>query len=67
MRPRTRGTDASSGGAASRCRVQRAPFNGWPGMKSMVMVESMRQTADQVTAETRYFVSSLPPDSKRLT
>jgi predicted transposase YbfD/YdcC len=35
-------------------------------MKSVVMVESMRQTANQVAAETRYFVSSLPPDSKRL-
>lgn len=43
-----------------------APFDGWPGMKSVVMVESMRQTASQVAAETRYFVSSLPPDAKRL-
>jgi predicted transposase YbfD/YdcC len=42
------------------------PFDGWSGMKSVVMVESMRQTANQVAAETRYFVSSLPPDSKRL-
>jgi hypothetical protein len=30
------------------------------------MVESMRQTENQVTAETRYFISSLPPDSTRL-
>jgi predicted transposase YbfD/YdcC len=42
------------------------PFDAWAGMKSVVMVEAMRQTAETVTAEKRYFVSSLPPDSKRL-
>ena len=36
-------------------------------MKSVVMVEAMRQTTEAVTAQTRYFVSSLPPDEKRLT
>lgn len=42
------------------------PFADWAGMQSVVMVESLRQTEEKVTAEKRYFVSSLPPDSKRL-
>jgi predicted transposase YbfD/YdcC len=42
------------------------PYDAWAGMQSVVMVEAMRQTADKVTAEKRYFVSSLPPDSKQL-
>lgn len=44
----------------------RAPFDAWPGLQSVVMVESMRQTANQVAAEKRYFVSSLPADAKPL-
>src|SRR6478735_576442 len=50
---------------ALRC-PQRGPFDAWAGMKSVVMVEAIRQTDEAVTAETRYFVSSLPPDSPRL-
>lgn len=42
------------------------PFDNWVGMQSIVMVESMRQTEDKVSAERRYFISSLPPDSERL-
>jgi len=45
---------------------QGAPFDVWAEMKSVVMVESLRQTDDKVTAEKRYYVSSLAPDSKRL-
>lgn len=45
---------------------QGGPFEAWAGMKSVVMVDAMRQATEAVTAETRYFVSSLPPDSKRL-
>jgi len=43
-----------------------APYDAWAGLQSVVMVESMRQTNDSVTAEKRYFVSSLPPDAKHL-
>lgn len=41
-------------------------FDAWAGMKSVIMVEAMRQTAEDVTANKRYFVSSLPPDSQQL-
>ena len=44
----------------------RAPFDAWPGMKSVVMVEATRQTADGMTTEKRYYVSSLPPEARRL-
>ena len=44
----------------------RAPFDAWPGMKSVVMVEATRQTADGMTTEKRYYVSSLPPEAHRL-
>jgi len=43
-----------------------APYDAWSGLQSVIMVESMRQTNDSVTAERRYFVSSLPPDDKHL-
>jgi predicted transposase YbfD/YdcC len=43
-----------------------APYDVWSGLQSVIMVESMRQTNDNVTAEKRYFVSSLPPDAKHL-
>jgi predicted transposase YbfD/YdcC len=42
------------------------PFDNWVDMQSIVMVESMHQTEDNVNAERRYFISSLPPDSERL-
>lgn len=45
---------------------QRAPFDAWAGIKSVVMLESLRQTEQDLATEKRYFVSSLPPDSKRL-
>ena len=47
-------------------RPDGAPYDAWSGLQSVVMVESMRQTSDSVTAEKRYFVSSLPPDDKQL-
>lgn len=43
-----------------------APYDAWAGLQSVIMVESMRQTKDSVTAEKRYFVSSLPPDATHL-
>lgn len=42
------------------------PFAAWAGMQSVIMVEAVRQTTQSVTAQTRYFISSLPPDEKRL-
>jgi predicted transposase YbfD/YdcC len=42
------------------------PFDLWSGMQSVAMVESTRTTAEEMTLERRYFVSSAPPDPKRL-
>lgn len=36
------------------------------GMKSVVMVEAMRETAGNVSVEKRYYISSLAPDSHQL-
>lgn len=44
----------------------RAPFDAWAGLRSVIMVESLRQTNGKVTTEKRYFISSLPPKAKRL-
>jgi predicted transposase YbfD/YdcC len=38
----------------------------WPGLTSIVMVESRRETRDRCQRELRFYVSSLPPDAKRL-
>jgi predicted transposase YbfD/YdcC len=38
----------------------------WPGLRSIVMVESTREIGDTVTTERRYYVSSLPPDAARI-
>lgn len=38
----------------------------WPGLNSIAMVESTREIGDLVTVERRYYVSSLPPDAKRI-
>lgn len=35
----------------------------WPGLRSIVMIESTREIGDTVTTECRYFVSSLQPDA----
>jgi len=45
---------------------QGAPFDTWAGMQTMVMVESMRQTDDGVSSEKRFYISSLEPNSKKL-
>jgi hypothetical protein len=31
----------------------------WPGLNSLVMVESTRQTGDQIERETRFYITSL--------
>lgn len=38
----------------------------WPGMKSIVMIESVRQTEKGTEAEKRYYISSMEPDAKKL-
>ena len=38
----------------------------WPGLKSVVMVESRREFADRTEREFRYYITSLGPDAKRL-
>jgi predicted transposase YbfD/YdcC len=55
---------------ARRCIALACPdwenLVAWVGMKSVAMVESMRQTGDTVTSEKRYYISSLDPDSEKL-
>ena len=38
----------------------------WPGLRSIVMIESTREIGDTITTERRYFVSSLPPDAAHI-
>jgi predicted transposase YbfD/YdcC len=38
----------------------------WAGMRSVTMVESVRQSDGQFTSEKRYYISSLEPDSETL-
>ncbi len=42
------------------------PQGRWPGLQSVVMVKTQRTTGDSVQAETRSYLSSLPPQAKRL-
>lgn len=38
----------------------------WAQLASMTMVESLRQCEGETSREVRYYISSLPPDAKRL-
>jgi predicted transposase YbfD/YdcC len=53
-----------------RCLALPCPRGGaceaWAGMQSVVMVEAIRETANDVSVEKRYYISSLAPDSKQL-
>jgi predicted transposase YbfD/YdcC len=40
--------------------------HGWPGLNSIIMVESERHVGDQVSCEMRYYISSLKADASRL-
>ena len=42
------------------------PDGTWPDLRSLVMIEAQRRQGDQVTAETRYYISSLPADARAL-
>ena len=38
----------------------------WPGLRSVLRVDSERTVGDRTTHETRFFISSLPPDAATL-
>lgn len=38
----------------------------WAGLKSMIMVESMREIGEKRTSERRFYISSLEPDSRQI-
>jgi predicted transposase YbfD/YdcC len=42
------------------------PAGTWTGLRSVAMVSAERRTAEKVSRETRYFLSSLPPDAALL-
>ena len=42
------------------------PDRAWPGLRSLVMVEAERRREGHTTTQTRYFLSSLPAQDKRL-
>jgi predicted transposase YbfD/YdcC len=55
-----------------RCVVSDVPLrwrdepDQWPGLRSIVRVESTREIGDTLTVEHRYYVSSLPPEAARI-
>jgi predicted transposase YbfD/YdcC len=38
----------------------------WSGLESMIMVEAIREIGDKRTTECRFYINSLPANSKRL-
>ena len=42
------------------------PDEAWTQLQSLVMVECERRLPGHTSCETRYFISSLPPDAKQL-
>src|SRR5439155_20652692 len=42
------------------------PRGAWPGLRSVVEVQAERQQDDQRAVESRYYLSSLPPDATLL-
>jgi len=41
-------------------------YDGWSGLRTVVMVERERRTADKVQVERAYYLSSLPADAERI-
>jgi len=41
-------------------------YEGWTGLRTVVMVERERRMADKTQFETVYYLSSLPPDAERI-
>jgi predicted transposase YbfD/YdcC len=42
------------------------PDHDWPGLRSVVCIESTRRTDTEASTEARYYLSSLPPDAPTL-
>src|SRR5262245_25744187 len=42
------------------------PTHTWPGLRSVIQVEAERRHGEQRSVETRYYLSSLPPDAALL-
>lgn len=42
------------------------PDHAWPDRQSLVMVQPKRRLGDDITTETRYFLSRLPPWARTL-
>src|SRR5215212_6716285 len=42
------------------------PDHAWPSLQSVVCIESTRRIGDHVSIELRHYLSSLPPDARRL-
>lgn len=40
--------------------------NHWKGLQSFIRVESVREIGEKVSVESRYYISSLKPEAKRL-
>lgn len=38
----------------------------WQGLKSMIMVESVREIGEKRTSERRFYINSLAPDSRQI-
>jgi predicted transposase YbfD/YdcC len=41
-------------------------YKAWSGLRSLVKITAQRHLATQIEVQTRYFISSLPPDPARL-
>jgi hypothetical protein len=41
-------------------------YKTWTGLTSLVKIVSERRLPDRITHDTRYFITSLPPDASRL-
>lgn len=41
-------------------------YAGWAGLRTVVMVERERHVGDHIQTDTVYYLSSLPPDAKRI-
>ena len=42
------------------------PNGAWPDLHSLVMIEAQRRQGEQVVSESRYYISSLPPEACNL-
>lgn len=47
-------------------KIDIAEFDKWKGLKSIIMVESTRESGTQSSVERRYYISSLPADAAEI-